>query len=112
MVTPAGGAADAPQPCSVGVLYSDYRGERCIISNHLDDRDFVIEHDQPRLPDGWHYLYAGDGYLFRDSDGDSEQLDKLRTSARRVTQLAASHLGRLLNPEEENSPYVRARRIR
>ena len=100
------------QPCSVGVMFSDYRGDRCIISNHLDDRDFVIERDGPRLPEGWHYLYAGDAYWCSDPDADRKQLDRLRTSSRWLTRLAADHLWRLIHPDEENAPHRRARRNR
>jgi hypothetical protein len=93
------------EPCSVGVIYSDYRGNRCIISNHLDDRNLAIERDNSYLPDGWHYLYAGDAFFDSDPERDREQLDKLRTSGRSLTQLAATHLWRLLNPDEDNDPY-------
>ncbi|MGK2954699.1 MAG: hypothetical protein ACSLFI_03380 [Solirubrobacterales bacterium] len=99
-----------PERCSVGVLFSDYRGDQCIISNHPDDLELAIVKDTRGLPAGWHYLYANNAYY--DSNQDLSHLERLRTSGRTLTRLAASHLWRLLHPGQDNGPHTRARRNR
>ncbi len=94
-------------PATRAVLFSDYRGYACIISNDVDDQEFVIEADRQGLPEGWAYLYVYEG--LEDSDGAGQRLDNLRESGSWTLKLAAHHLWRLLHPGVDNSPYKRLR---
>jgi hypothetical protein len=87
------------QPCTVAVVYSSYRGGQCIISNHSDDAELAIVKDTSNLPAGWKYLYAANA--FNDHDQGLFHLDRLRTTGRPLTRVAADHLWRLVSDQEE-----------